>query len=575
MNEVHYLSESHILIFLLQILLLLGLSRALGEALRRCHQPPFPAEIFIGILLGPTILGRYFPALQSFLFPPDALQQSMLETVAWLGVFFLLLQTGLEIDFSKAWRQKGDALKIALLDIIIPMLVAFVPCFLFVSDSYLVDPEKRFSFSLFIATAMTISALPVAARALHDLKLLKTDMGFLIMSALSVNDIVGWLIFTLVLGFATQADINFLRIIIILGSTIGFTVACLTFGRRFADFMISHFKKNKMPEPGSSLTFICILGLFCGALTQWIGIHALFGFFIAGIVVGEAQALTERTRQIISQMVFSIFVPLFFANIGLRIDFVNNFDWFLVIFISVIGVAGRFLGAWLGTMLTKTPFENRVPIAVAHTPGGAMEIVVGVLALELNVITGKVFIAIVVGAIFSSIIYGPWMNWVIRRRKKVPMMEFFSKSLVTAGMKANTPDQAICELSELVGEEESIDAHEITDELRKREELMGTAVENMLAIPHARVPSLRRPVIVFGRSAAGINWDSPDGLATHFIFVVLIPEHSPDIHVQILQAIATIMSEEEVRMELMLAKDKQSVWDILERAFIDYRLKRR
>src|SRR5689334_16467794 len=111
---MHYLNEANILIFLVQILLLLGLSRAAGEIFRRLHQPSFPAEILVGVLLGPTIFGRYCPELHNIIFPLEMSQRIMLETVSWLGVFFFLLQTGLEIDFSSAWRQRGDALMIAL-----------------------------------------------------------------------------------------------------------------------------------------------------------------------------------------------------------------------------------------------------------------------------------------------------------------------------------------------------------------------------------------------------------------------------------------------------------------------------
>lgn len=572
--EIHYLKESHILLFLLQVLVLLGLSRALGEALRRIHQPSFPAEILVGVVLGPTILGRFFPGAHHFLFPPDIIQQAMLETVAWLGVFFLLLQTGLEIDFSKAWRQKGDAVKIATIDIVVPMLIAFVPCW-FLADKYLVNPTQRFGFAIFIATAMTISAMPVAARALHDLKLLKTNMGFLIMSALSVNDILGWLIFTLVLGFFTHENLDIPRILLILASTVGFVVICLTYGRGFASAMISHFKRNKMPEPASSLTFVCILGLIGGAFTQWIGIHALFGFFVAGIVVGEARELSERTRQIISQMVFAIFVPLFFANIGLKIDFIRNFDWFLVLFITIIGVFGRFLGAWLGAFWANTPVENRLPIAIAHTPGGAMEVVIGILALENDLITETVFIAIVVGAVLSSVVFGPWMSWAIRRRKHVAILEFFSRRLIIPQLRANSRDQALVELCEAIAEEESLDTEEILSAVRKREELMGTSFEDMLAIPHARITSLRRPVIAFGVSRPGLEWDSPDGLRTQLVFLVLVPESAPDIHVQILQAIATVMSESAVRRALLQAADQQSVWSVLETTFMSHRLKQR
>ena len=372
---MQYLNEQHIFIFLVQIFLLLGLARGLGELFRLWKQPSITAEILVGIILGPTILARFFPTFHKFLFPIDIAQASMLETVAWFGVLFLLLETGLEVDFSSAWRQRGDALKIAISDIIIPMVIAFVPC-LFLPDHYLADPNQRLIFALFMASVMTISAMPIAARALHDLSLSKTDLGFLIMSALSVNDIIGWLIFTLILGFFTQASLDIIKVSLIVSFTVGFSVFCLTIGRRVSNFLFSKIKELKMAQPAASLTTVCLLGLLCGAITQRIGIHALFGFFIAGIMAGEARALSERTRQIISQMVYAIFVPLFFVSIGLRIDFLSNFDIYLVLFVTVIGISGRFLGAWIGTLYTSISKENRLPIAIAHTPGGAMEVIV-------------------------------------------------------------------------------------------------------------------------------------------------------------------------------------------------------
>jgi Kef-type K+ transport system membrane component KefB len=129
-------------------------------------------------------------------------------------------------------------LKIALADIIVPMAVAFPACLLLPSF-YLADPERRIIFSLFMATVMTISAMPVAARALHDLNLSKTDLGFLVMSALSVNDIIGWLLFTLVLGFFTHAEPEIARMLLILAVTVGFAVFCLTIGRWLAIRTIS------------------------------------------------------------------------------------------------------------------------------------------------------------------------------------------------------------------------------------------------------------------------------------------------------------------------------------------------
>jgi len=568
---MNHIEEHNIFLFLVQVFLLLGLARGLGEIFRRWKQPALTAEILVGILLGPTILGRFFPGLHEAIFPQDVVQLNMLETVGWLGVLFLLMETGLEVDFSSAWRQRGDALKIAVTDIVVPMLIAFPACVI-LPAVYLADPERRVIFALFMATALTISAMPVAARALHDLNISKTDMGFLIMSALSVNDIIGWLLFTMVLGFFTQAELELKKTAVIFGATIGFTVFCLTIGRWFANAVISQIRRREMPEPATSLTFISLLGALCGAITQRIGIHALFGFFIAGVMAGQARALSERTRQVISQMVYALFVPIFFAGVGLRIDFLTHFDPFLVAFITVIGVGGRFLGAWFGVGMTQQPRDDRMPIAVAHTPGGAMEVVVGLLALQFGLITQPIFVAIVFGAVFSSIILGPWLSYSLSRRNAVSLLEYLTKASTVADLKATTRDKALEELSEsAAGQDPAHSAESIYAAVLQRENEMGTALEEGIAIPHARLQKSDKPVIVFGRSRVGIEWNSPDGEPTRFIFLVLAPQQS-NLQVQILAMIVRTMHRAEIREQVLRAEDPDALWAVLQKAFATQRV---
>ncbi|MBD3271656.1 MAG: hypothetical protein GF384_03855, partial [Elusimicrobia bacterium] len=564
---MHYLNEQNIFIFLVQIVILLGCARGLGELFRKWKQPALTAEILVGIVLGPTILGRFLPSLHSWIFPSNVVQQNMFETVAWIGVLFLLLETGLEVDFASAWRQKGDALKIALSDIAVPIVISFIPIF-FLPDSYLADPDQRFLFALFMATVMTISAMPIAARALHDVKLSKTDLGFLIMSALSVNDIIGWLIFTIVLGFFTQESLNIAKVFSIAGATIAFTAVCLTVGKRLTDSVLRTIKRNKMPQPGVSLTFICLLGGLCGAITQKIGIHALFGFFIAGVMAGESRALSENVRQIISQMVYAIFVPLFFVNIGLKVDFFKSFDIFLILLITVIGIGGRFLGAWLGVNLTRLSGVNRLSIAIAHTPGGAMEIVVGLLALEYNLITEPVFVAIVFSAMVSSVLLGPWFNYSINKRKEVSILEYFSSRGIIANLKYRERDRAIETLCEHASQLEDMASTEsIYQAVLQRENEMGTAMEEGIAVPHARLPDIKRPLIFFGRSLEGIDWNSPDGKPAQLIFLILSPEDDYDSQIQILASIAKSMSDEKVRGLMLEARDERELWDHIQTIF--------
>lgn len=563
---MHYLDEKHIFIFLVQVLIILGASRLLGEIFRRWKQPALTAEIIVGIFLGPTILGRFFPALQQFLFPLDITQLNMLETISWLGVLFLLMETGLEIDFSSAWRQRGDALTIALTDIILPMAICFLPAFL-LPDHYLVNADRRIIFAFFIAVVMTISAMPITARALHDLRLLKTDLGFLIMSALSVNDIIGWLIFAVVLGIFMQSQVSVIGNFAVFIFTVSFTFLCLSLGRRITGRAIVAIQRHKLAEPATSFTFICLLGFLCGAVTQKIGIHALFGFFIAGMMAGASPALPEKTRQIFSQMVYALFVPFFFVNIGLKVDFLNNFDLLLVGLFSLFGIAGRFFGAWFGVGLTKVDRVNRLPISIAHIPGGVMEIVISLLALENGLITKPVFVAIVFSAVLSSVILGPWLSHALSKRQKISILEFFSPRAIIASMRSITRNEAIWELCSCISEQENIlNAEGLYSLVLQREMSMGTALEEGIAVPHARLPDIKKPLIVFGRSLSGIDWDSPDGTAAQFIFLILTPEKN-DLQVQVLASIAKACSNKEVRSALLGAANAQEIWDIFHQSF--------
>ncbi|MBN1673840.1 MAG: cation:proton antiporter [Kiritimatiellae bacterium] len=539
---MHYLDESHILLFLVQVFVLMGCARGLGALFQRHKQPALTAEILVGIVLGPTIFGRLLPQAQAILFPPDAIQQTMLDTVAWVGVLLLLLDTGLEIDFSIAWRQRGSALIIAVSDIIIPMALAFAAV-VFLPARYMVNPAQRIVFALFMATVMTISAMPVAARVLHDVKLLKADLGFLVMSALTVNDIIGWVLFTIILGVFTTASAAIGPIVFVFAATVGFAALALTVGRRLSTRLFDALKRQHPPEPGTSLTITVLLGLLFGAFTQKLGIHALFGFFIAGVVVGEAKSLSEKTRGIISQMVHSLFVPLFFANIGLKIDFLADFDLALVVLMCVVGIVARYLGAWLGVTWTRVPRINRDIIAIAHTPGGMMEIVVALLALEAGLIIPPVFVAITFSAVFSSALMGPWLARGLARRRSVQPAQFLSIETVAAELAAETRREAIHELAERIARQDrGVRLAVLEAQAMAREQEYGTAVGLGVAIPHARVEGLKNPVMAFGRSLQGIDWDAPDGEPVQHVFLLATPVGTEDIHVQTLAAIANVMT---------------------------------
>ncbi len=545
------LSEHNILMFLIQIAVLLGLARGLGELFRRRGQPTITAEILVGVLLGATVLGRLAPQFHSMLFPPEAVQQHMLDTFAWIGILFFMLDAGLDTNFATAWRQRGPATVLSFTDLILPMAIAFVPC-LFMPERYVGEDGTLLAFALFVGAIMTISALPVTAKIIQELKVYRTDIGLLIMSALTINDVAGWVVFALILGFFTEAVMTIGTIAFVLLATLAFAAVSLTLGPLMLDAVLRRLRRWQVPEPAASLTLVALAGFAGGAVTTWIGIHALFGFFIAGIMAGECDLIAERTKRIFSQMVHAVLVPVFFASIALRLDFIGDFDLLLVLFIFVIGVFGRYIGAYLGGRFIRQPHAHSKFIALAHIPGGQMQIVIGMLALEYAVITETVFVAIVFGAVVSSMIAGPGMSKILRQAQRRDWLLYIPVDQFLPDLQAEDRDGAINEISETAAKvAHGLSADAIAAAVIDRERQMTTALDDGVAFPHARLPGLERPLVLLARSAEGLDWDSSDGLPVQLIFFALTPEDDADAQIQIARGIADVLADERIRRELI------------------------
>ena len=568
-----FLSEHNLFIFLLQIVLLLFAARAAGELFRKLKQPALVGEMLVGIIFGPTVLRRILPGVYKFLFffgdptqqplretIKQTVQHSMLQTVSWLGVLFLLLVTGFEVEISAIWKQRRSSLTIGFVGVLLPMLMGIGLAFL-LPERYMVDPDRKLVFVLFMGTAMAISAIPIIAKVLHDLDILKSDIGLTIISAFTVNDILGWVAFTMVLGLATQQRVNWLSMLRVFGGTAVFIAFSLTWGRKLVNRAVKWINTSWLPKPGSVLTFVVLLGGLCGALTQLIGIHAAFGFLVAGVMAGGAPAISERSRETISQMVYAVFVPLFFVSIGLRVDFLANFDWLLVSTVTAVAIGGKLVGAWLGARMSGIPQRDSFAIGIAHTPGGAMEILIGVLALEFGLINLVVFEAIVVAAIVSSILVGPLLSLSLQLRRAFNALKYLFSDAVVFNLAGDTPLKVIAELCRSISTHDGTPgASEACAAVSAREEIMGTGMEHGIAIPHARMQGLSQPVFTLGRSTKGIEWNTPDGLPVKLVFLILTPDpDKDDIQVKILASIARVIEDEKVRSGMLEARDREGM----------------
>jgi len=560
---MHFVSEEHILAFLLQLFVLLTTAKVIGSLFQHWNLPALAGEILTGIFLGPTVLGRTLPGLHEALFPQEIIQQNMLETVSWIGVLFLLLATGFEVSLSSAWKQGKAAFSIGVIGVIIPFGLSVI-IFYWLPDRFWGAQASRVSFTLFLSIAASISAIAVIARILHDLEILKSDLGLVTLSGFVVNDLLGWLVFAFVLGFATQEQAHTNSIFRTFFEISLFGIVCLTVGSKTVGIITKKLRSLNLPNPTTILTFISCLAMLCGAITQWIGVHAIMGFFLAGVMAGNSSEINERSREIISQMVHSVFVPIFFASIGLKVDFVTNLDYLLVVVFTSVAIGGKFVGAWIGAFMAKMSREDCLSVGIAFIPGGEMEIVLGLLALEVGIVSETAFVAIVFAALSSSIAVGPLLAWSLNRRKSEDITSYLSKDAIIANVKGKSRWDVIPELCEQAAKSRGLDPQIIIDAVIEREKIMGTGLEKGLAVPHGRLKALQSPLIIYGRSLHGIDWDARDGLATHFVFLILSPLEEEGMQVQILAAIARFMSQSDTQTLLMSENEPENIVRILQ-----------
>lgn len=525
------LDATQLTVMLLALGILVGSARLLGEIARRLHQPAVLGELLAGVILGPTVFGSLFPSLQQFIFPSTGPNALVLDAISSLAIVLFLLVAGIEVDLSIAWKQGRAALKIGVLGTIIPFAIGLA-CAL-AAPSALGQPEgsKTLVFALFIATAMAISALPVIARILMDLDLYRTDLGMTIVSAAIFNDLVGWTVFALILGLMGENGSPW-SVPTTIALTLLFAAAVLTVGRWLIHKALPPLQAYTH-WPGGVLGFMTAMTLFGAAVTEAIGVHAIFGSFLVGTAFGASSHMQERTRTMLDRFVSFVFAPIFFAGIGLKVNFAQHFDPTLVLIVLVVACVGKFAGAWLGARWGGLPPRERWAVGAAMNARGAMEIILGLLALQAGVIDERLFVALIVMALLTSAAGGPLMSRFLSRKQQGRLLPLLSAKLFLRELKATTRQEAIAELAALAGEHSGVNATEVERLAWQRERLTATGIGNGVALPHARLKGLPAPLAVVGISEAGVSFDAPDGEPAHLIVLVLTPQEDPAAQLEI------------------------------------------
>lgn len=396
-----------------QLLMALGImlifSRLLGEWGRKVKMPIVIGELFAGIILGPTILGTFFPEFFSYLFPKEGAANIAFEGIINLSVIMLLFTAGLEAQLPIVLKQKKVATYISLTSMFIPFFLGMSVVWVWPNFFTHKSSSSLFLFSLFFGTAMAISALPVIIRILMDSKLYRTKVGMLIVSAAIFNDLVGWLIFSLILSLLGKATETF-NVTYTVGILIVFVLAMLTIGKRIVDIALPWIRK-KLSWPGSVLALTlgsCFLG---AAFTQSIGLHPVLGAFITGVTFGDSEHFHQNTRQIINEFVSSVFAPLFIISLGLKVNFIQYFDLKLVLAVLFLASFCKIMGAYIGAYLGGIDRRESLAIAFGLNARGAMEILLGTIALNAGLIREELFVALIFTALITSITSGPLMRY--------------------------------------------------------------------------------------------------------------------------------------------------------------------
>lgn len=405
------LSEHQILLFWTQLLTLLVVARGLGVLLRGIGQPSVLGELAAGIALGPSILGRLWPDAYSALFPHDPVQESALTAVAWLGVLMLLIATGFETDLGLVRRLGRATVRVTAGSLLVPAVFGLALGFV-LPDAFLVDASQRLVFALFIATALSISALPVVAAVLSQLGLMRRSISQIMLAAAMVNDVVGWVL----LGFVARlAQSGSLRPESLLGTLVGLTlffVFAYTLGQRCVDYLLRLARQQKT-DPAGPLTVTLVVALAAGCMTQFLGLEAVLGAFVAGTVLGRSKFQLAETFVLLERISLSFLAPIFFATAGLRVDLGLLGDpqvafWAGVV--CIVATVSKFGGAYAGGWASDLDVRERVAVGAGLNARGAIGFVIATVGLSLGVLNTKSYTVVVLMTAVTTMVAPPLLR---------------------------------------------------------------------------------------------------------------------------------------------------------------------
>ncbi len=408
-----------VLILLVQIAILLFSARAMGELAQRLGQPSVVGEILAGIILGPSLLSGLFPAVAAWVVPQTAVGGYLLEVVSLLGALFLMLITGLETDLGLIRRHARTAIGVSLGGIVVTFTSGFILGWYLPAD-LLAQPGtgQRLVFSLFVATAMSISAIPVIAKVLMDMNLMRRDIGQTIIAAGMSDDTIGWILLSIVAGLAGTGLVTGEAVLRSVGSVALFMAVSFTFGRWLVKRALD-FVQDEVRSADRLVTLVVVLTLTWGAVTQALQLEAVLGAFVMGILLGQMPRLPESVHHKLITLSLAVFTPIFFAVAGLKVNANALLEprlFLITLLVIAIASGGKIVGTYLGArFIGGREHWTALSYGAGLNARGAMEIIIATIGLELGILSQDMFSIIVVMAMVTSLMAPPALRWVLAR----------------------------------------------------------------------------------------------------------------------------------------------------------------
>jgi Kef-type K+ transport system membrane component KefB len=400
-------------LLLLQVIVIVIAARLMGVLFAKIKQPPVIGEMLAGILLGPSLLGMVSPATMDFLFPASSL--GALKLFSQVGVVLFMFLVGMDLDLRHLRKKAHSAVMVSHASIFLPMLLG-VALALFLYRSYAPDGVAFSSFGLFMGVAMSITAFPVLARILEERDLMKTPLGNASIACAAVDDVTAWCLLAVVVAIVQSSGMGLALLTV--GLAVGFVVFMIYVVRPWVERTLggadTHHRKGLI---AGTLVFA-----FASAwLTELIGIHALFGAFLAGVVAPPQKEFRAALRERLEVLVSVFLLPLFFVFTGLRTQIGlldDGMSWLVCGAVVAVAIAGKLGGGMLAARWTGMSWLDSFSIGTLMNTRGLMELIVLNLGYDLGILSQKVFSIMVIMALSTTFMTGPLLELAESRRRR-------------------------------------------------------------------------------------------------------------------------------------------------------------